>query len=96
MDPSVAAESAHHVRHQSEAPFARPWPLAAWPAVPTRVVVGRHDRLFPLTFQQRVVHERLGLAPDIIDTGHLPALARPNELVTWLKAQRREVIERAP
>ncbi len=96
VDPAIATESARHVRPQSEAPFGQPWPLPSWPAVPTRVLVGRHDRLFPLAFQQRVVSERLGQAPDIINTGHLPALARPDELVTWLEAQRHHVTDVSP
>jgi hypothetical protein len=31
-----------------------------------------------------VVRERLGITPDEIDTGHLPALARPTELATLI------------
>lgn len=73
---------------QSSAPFAKPWPLDAWPPVPTRFLAGRYDRMFPLEFQQRVVRERLGIEPDVIDSGHLPALARPQELVGWLEHYR--------
>lgn len=40
--------------------FAQPWPLERWPDVPTRFLQGRDDRFFPLSFQQRVVRERLG------------------------------------
>jgi pimeloyl-ACP methyl ester carboxylesterase len=82
----VAARSAEHVRTQSETPFAQPWPLDAWPAVPTRFVLCRHDRLFPAEFQRRVVRERLGIVPDEIDSGHLPALSRPDDLATRLLA----------
>jgi hypothetical protein len=46
--------------------------------------VGKRDRLFPLQFQRRVIGERLGITPDEIDTGHLPALARPTELATLI------------
>lgn len=73
-----------HVSEQSEAPFATPWPLDAWPDVPTRFVLGRNDRFFPAEFQRRIVRERLGIEPDEIDTGHLPALAKPKELVELL------------
>lgn len=86
--PEVAAESAHHVREQSSRPFADPWPLEAWPDVETRVIAGRHDRLFPLEFMRRVSRERLGIEPDVIDSGHLPALARPDELVALLESYR--------
>jgi pimeloyl-ACP methyl ester carboxylesterase len=84
----VAAESAHHVRPQSGTPFSTPWPLAAWPDVPTRFLLCRHDRLFPADFQRRVVAERLGLVPDEMDGGHLPALAHPHELVERLESFR--------
>ncbi|MEY2470225.1 MAG: hypothetical protein QOF21_2923 [Actinomycetota bacterium] len=86
VDPDVAAESAHHVRNQSGTPFEKPWPLERWPDVPTRCIVGRRDRLFPLEFQHRVVNERLGITPDEIDSGHLPALSRPVELTDYLLA----------
>ena len=71
---------------QSGTPFGEPWPLAAWPGVPTRVVLGRHDRLFPLAFARRLARERLGVEPDVIDSGHLPALAAPGPLADWLLA----------
>ena len=84
VPPDVAAASADHVTEQSDRPSPDPWPLDAWPDVPTRVVVGRDDRLFPLAFQRRVVEERLGIVPDELPGGHLPALARPDELVDYL------------
>jgi pimeloyl-ACP methyl ester carboxylesterase len=82
----VAAESAHHMRPQSGTPFVRPWPLPAWPDVPTRFLLCRDDRFFPAVFQRRVVGERLGLVPDEMDGGHLPALAHPDELAARLDA----------
>jgi hypothetical protein len=69
---------------QADRPFVQPWPLDAWPDVPTRMVAGAIDRLFPLDFQRRVAGERLGLAPDVIESGHLPALSRPDELTAWI------------
>src|SRR5215210_5279996 len=44
---------------QSGRPFSDPWPLAAWPSLPTRVIAGRHDRLFPLGFMRALARERL-------------------------------------
>ncbi len=73
---------------QSGTPFEKAWPLAAWPDVPTRVVVSRDDRFFPLPFQHRVVRERLGITPDEIDGGHLVALSRPGAVVERLEAYR--------
>lgn len=71
-------------REQSGTPFEKPWPLATWPNVPTRFLLCRHDRFFPADFQRRVVHERLGITPDEMDGGHLPALSRPKELAERL------------
>lgn len=98
VPPEVAAESVRHLREQSARPFEDPWPLAGWPEVPTRVLLCRDDRLFPAPFQRRVAAERLGITPDEIDGGHLPALARPDELadrllayLSWAIAVRREI-----
>lgn len=69
----------------SDTPFATVWQAEAWPFVKTRVVAGSRDRMFPLDFMQRIVRERLGIVPDVIDTGHLAALARPGELAAMLE-----------
>ena len=71
---------------QSMTPFTQPWPADRWPDVPTRVLAGRDDRLFPLEFQRRVARERLGLPTDEIPGGHLVALSRPVELAERLAA----------
>jgi pimeloyl-ACP methyl ester carboxylesterase len=84
----VIAESIHHVRNQSGTPFEKPWPLDAWPDVPTRFLLCRDDRFFPAELQRRVVNERLGITPDEMDGGHLPALSRPQELAQRLEAYR--------
>jgi pimeloyl-ACP methyl ester carboxylesterase len=91
LPPAVAAESLLHLRQQSGTPFEKPWPLAAWPDVPTRFLLCRDDRFFPAEFQRRVVHERLGFAPDEMDGGHLPALGHPDELVQRLESYRTEL-----
>ncbi|HEV3124024.1 MAG TPA: alpha/beta hydrolase [Candidatus Dormibacteraeota bacterium] len=89
--PDVAAEAfASPPRAQSNTPFEKPWPLAAWPDVPTRILLCRNDRFFPAEFMRRVVKQRLGITPDEMDSGHLPALSRPNELVERLEAYRVE------
>jgi pimeloyl-ACP methyl ester carboxylesterase len=88
VPPDVAAESAAHLKAQSGRPFDDVWPLAAWPNVATRFLLCRDDRFFPAEFQRRVVRERLGIAPDEMDCGHLPALARPTELARRLLAYR--------
>jgi pimeloyl-ACP methyl ester carboxylesterase len=88
---AVVAESVHHVRDQSGTPFQTPWPLEAWPDVPTRFLLCRDDRFFPAEFQRRVVQDRLGIRPDEMDGGHLPALSRPEELARRLEAYRAEL-----
>ena len=84
----VTAEWVPHLRAQSDRPFADPWPLDAWPAVPTRFVLCRDDRFFPAEFQRRVVRARLGFDPDEMPGGHLPALAQPDELVRRFETYR--------
>jgi pimeloyl-ACP methyl ester carboxylesterase len=64
--------------------FEQPWPLEAWPDVPTRFVQGRDDRFFPLDFQREVVRERLGVEVEELPGGHLLALSRPRELAAEL------------
>jgi pimeloyl-ACP methyl ester carboxylesterase len=86
--PEAVREEA--VRHgeprQSDTPFGEPWPLGEWPDVPTRVIAGSGDRLFPVEFMRRLARERLGVEIDEIDAGHLPALSRPEELAERLEA----------
>ena len=76
---------------QSETVFASPCTFDRWPPVPTRVLIGRDDRFFPLDFQRRVALERLGISADVIPGGHLAALSQPEELVERLHAYVREV-----
>lgn len=71
-------------RDETEAIFEAPWGLESWPDVPTRVLAGLDDRLFPFTFQQRVARERLGMEVEGVPGGHLPALSRPQELTEAL------------
>ncbi len=87
----VTAEAmARGERAQSGTPFMTRWPLASWPDVPTRFLLCRDDRFFPADFQRRVVRERLGITPDEMPGGHLPALAHPDELVARLERYRTE------
>jgi pimeloyl-ACP methyl ester carboxylesterase len=82
----VAAALQEQPFAQSGRPFEDPWPLQAWPSVPTRVLVARDDRLFPAEFQRRIAAERLGVEADEIPGGHLVALSRPAELADRLEA----------
>jgi pimeloyl-ACP methyl ester carboxylesterase len=76
---------------QSMTPLDEPWPLPSWPDVPTRVLSGRHDRMFPLDFQRRIARQRLDIEVDAIEGGHMLALSNPGELADRLEAYRLEV-----
>lgn len=92
VPPDVVAEAFERgERDQSGTPFERPYPFERWPDVPTRFLLCRDDRFFPADFMRRVVRERLGITPDEMDGGHLPALARPTELAERLDRYAREV-----
>ena len=61
-------------------------PARAARTVPTRVLAGRHDRMFPLDFQRRVARERLAIDVEEIDGGHMLALSNPAGLADRLEA----------
>lgn len=83
--PRALAEQAQgRERGESAAASTQPWPLAAWPDVPTRFVVCTEDRFFPVEFMRGVVADRLGVVPDEIAAGHCVALSRPRELARLL------------
>lgn len=84
--PRALAEQAvrNGGRRQSDTPGRSPWPLSAWPAIPTRFILCTEDRLFPAGFMRRVAAERLGVVPDEIAAGHCVALSRPRELAGML------------
>ena len=84
----VAEAMARGERPQSGTPFERPYPLRAWPDVPTRFLLCTQDRFFPAAFLRRVVQKRLGFDPDELESGHLPALAHPDVLVEALERYR--------
>jgi pimeloyl-ACP methyl ester carboxylesterase len=79
----LAAGEAHDYR-EADIAFSQPCAIDRWPDVPTRVVAGRDDRLFPLEFQRQVARERLGTDVDVVPGGHLVALSRPVELTERL------------
>jgi len=81
---AVVLDGQAHLRNQSGTPFEAPFPLAAWPDVPTRFLLCSDDRFFPADLLRRIVPERLGITPDEMEGGHLPALAHPDELARRL------------
>ena len=95
VDPDLAAEAMSKERRQSESTGREPWPLAAWPDVPTHFIVCLNDRFFPAEWLRPVVHDRLGIEPDEIDSGHTPALSHPAELVELMESYRTPDTDRA-
>jgi pimeloyl-ACP methyl ester carboxylesterase len=80
----VAAAGAEHERPEAGIAFGQPCDIERWPDVATRVLAAAEDRFFPLEFQRRVAHDRLGISADGVPGGHLVALSRPVELVDRL------------
>lgn len=71
---------------QSDRVMADPFPLPALPAIPIRGIAATKDRFFPVAFMDRLIRDRLGVEPEHIAAGHLPALANPRGLVEMLLA----------
>jgi pimeloyl-ACP methyl ester carboxylesterase len=88
VPPELVAEALRRGRGQSATPGRQPWPLRAWPEVPTRFLLCRDDRLFPAEFLRRVARERLGITADEIAGSHGVALSRPKELADRLETYR--------
>jgi Alpha/beta hydrolase family len=84
VPPALAEQARRNARNQSDTPGHAPWPLQAWPPVPTRFVLCTDDRFFPPEFMRRLVADRLGVVPDEITAGHAVALSRPRELARLL------------
>jgi pimeloyl-ACP methyl ester carboxylesterase len=84
--PERAAEMLARGRGQSGTPMREPWPLEAWPDVPTRYLLFRDDRFFPADFCRRLARERLGIEADEMDGSHCAYLSRPQELAARLDA----------
>ena len=80
----LADEALSHGRGQSDTPGREPWPMEAWPDIETRFVLCANDRFFPPRWLRPLVRDRLGIEPDEIDSGHCPALSRPEELARLL------------
>jgi pimeloyl-ACP methyl ester carboxylesterase len=81
----------NHQVDQSGTPFEKPWPLEAWPNVPTKVLLSRGDHFFPVEFMRRLARERLDIAADEMDGDHCPMLGHPKELAERLETYRAEV-----
>jgi pimeloyl-ACP methyl ester carboxylesterase len=88
LPPELASEALARSRDQAATPMLEPWPLEAWPEVPTRYVLFRDDRFFPADWTRAMVRERLGIEADEIGGSHCAYLSRPAELAAKLEALR--------
>lgn len=86
VPPAIAAEARRRERGEDSKALQEPWPLKAWPEVPTRYLLCRDDRMFPAAWARRHARERLDLEADEIDGGHYITLSRPRELAERLSA----------
>jgi pimeloyl-ACP methyl ester carboxylesterase len=81
VPPALATEALRRGgRGESAVVYDTPWPLDAWPDVPTKVIVCKDDQFFPADFLRRVARERLGAVPDEVPGCHCVALSHPGEL----------------
>ena len=81
---ALAEEALRRARRESTTAWRTPWPLDAWPDVPTKFVLCRGDHFFPAAFLRRLVAERLGVIADEIPGCHCVALSHPRELAERL------------
>ena len=84
VPPALAAEAKRRERGEDSRALQEPWPLEAWPDVPTRYLLCRDDRMFPAAWARRHARERLDLEADEMDGGHYVMLSRPRELAQRL------------
>lgn len=87
----LAADALSRERaHPSSAAMQAPWPLDAWPDVPTKFIVCAEDRFFPASFLRRLADERLGIEPDEVPGSHCAMLSHPTEVATVLMGYAQE------
>ncbi|MEX3600686.1 MULTISPECIES: alpha/beta hydrolase [Kocuria] len=85
LSDHMVEEVTAHAVGQSGHPFQDPLPLETWPNTPTRVLICRDDRFFPVDFLRKLTRERLQIDPDEMGGGHPVALSRPVELADKLE-----------
>jgi pimeloyl-ACP methyl ester carboxylesterase len=86
VSPELAEEAKRRERDETSKALGEPWPLEAWPDIPTRYLLCREDRMFPAAWARRHALERLGIEADDMDGGHYVSISRPRELAERLDA----------
>ena len=84
VPPAVAAAGAPYQRAEADAAFGSVCEFETWQQVPLHAVAGQSDRFFPVDFQRRLAHDRLGVEADVLPGGHLMALSQPAALADYL------------
>jgi pimeloyl-ACP methyl ester carboxylesterase len=83
-DPVLAREAASRLRRQAALPITEPCPFEAMPDVPRVGIVSGEDRLMRPEWLDRVVRDRLGVEPRVLDGDHTPMLSQPDRLAKLL------------
>lgn len=78
--PPEVLEAIPPPRDQTSTLFEEPWPLPAWPDVPTDFLLCRDDRFFPADWLRPIVRDRLGIEPIEVPGGHCAYLSQPKPL----------------
>jgi pimeloyl-ACP methyl ester carboxylesterase len=78
--PPDILDAAGPPRDQSGTPMSQPFPLDAWPAVPTHFLLCMDDRFFPPDWMRGIVRDRLGIEPDEVPGGHCAFLSQPKAM----------------
>lgn len=85
LPPTVLQEAQERGEvEQTDRIMTDPFPLPALPSIPTRGIAATNDRFFPVAFMDGLIRDRLGVEPEHVSSGHLPALANPAGLVEVL------------
>jgi pimeloyl-ACP methyl ester carboxylesterase len=93
VEPGLARASLAKSRDQAGTPMGEPWPLEAWPDVPTRFLIFSDDRWHPAEWMRGVVRDRLGIEPDEMPGSHGAYLSRPEELADRLDGYWRSTLD---
>jgi pimeloyl-ACP methyl ester carboxylesterase len=81
------SEAASRLRRQAALPLTEPCPFEAMPDVPRVGIVSGTDRLLRPEWLDRVVRERLGVEPTVLDGDHTPMLSQPDRFAELLLAE---------
>ncbi|MEO9255119.1 MAG: alpha/beta hydrolase [Tepidiformaceae bacterium] len=84
--PADVLSSTELPRNQTSTLFVEPWPLDAWPNVPTRFILCRDDRFFPAEWLRSIVIDRLGIEPIEIAGGHCAYLSQPQAVADAIQS----------